>query len=226
MKRTNSLGHDPLEGEACIKNIFMNREPIPMGHDPLKEKMLLKKLKMKQLYGFHVILTTYNSRTSKRMQKLNISSGNSRHLNLEDEIALTKIFRDLIVKNNYKCIAYNICGDHVHLLVVCEKQNLVNIIQKLKSISSKLFNRLPLTQSYLRNADKRHLWSQKFYSAALDEFKLTSSNMGLNNNRNSHLFNTILYINRNRQKHNLTISSELESIITEFIMTIEQAYEM
>ncbi len=43
-KEPNPMGHDPLEVEASIKNIFMNREPIPLGHDPLEDEASIKNI--------------------------------------------------------------------------------------------------------------------------------------------------------------------------------------
>ena len=67
---------------------------------------------------------------------------NQVHLVLGEEILLTRIIRDIVKENEYQMLAYNICKDHVHLLPVCKLETLTEIIQKIKSVSSKLFHRL------------------------------------------------------------------------------------
>ncbi|OQY01281.1 MAG: hypothetical protein B6I20_07860, partial [Bacteroidetes bacterium 4572_117] len=37
-------------------------------------------------------------------------------------------------------IEYNICGDHMHLLLVCEEEELSKIVGKIKSITSRAAN--------------------------------------------------------------------------------------
>ncbi len=75
----------------------------------------------KDKQGFHVVLTTHNSRTSQRMIQLGICKGKPIYLSLEEEIALTEIIGNIIKENGYLCLEYNICKDHVHLLLVCEQ---------------------------------------------------------------------------------------------------------
>ncbi|MEX2588723.1 MAG: DNA methyltransferase, partial [Chitinophagales bacterium] len=98
--------------------------------------------KQKELEAFHIVLTTHNSRVSERMRQNNIKAGPPVNLSLGEEIALTEIFREIITENNYRCIAYNICKDHVHMVLVCEEEALIGMVQQLKSVSSKEFNRL------------------------------------------------------------------------------------
>lgn len=94
-----------------------------------------------ELYGYHNVLTTHNSRTSRRMQKYVGHRGPARVLSIREEIILTQIIGDIISENNYRCMAYNICNDHVHMIIVCAQEELTTIVRKLKSLSSKLFNR-------------------------------------------------------------------------------------
>lgn len=182
---------------------------------------------MEDLYGYHVVLTTHNSRTSQRMMNYNIIKGDPLLLDLEQEIQLTKIIGAIIVENDFKCIAYNICKDHLHLLLVCQENELIRIVQKLKSISSKRFNRSGAISSQLKKYHHNHLWSQKFYRAELDEWQWAHlSKKPGDVYRIDHLTNSIDYIRNNREKHHLKESDELTEIITSFLVTMEEAYQM
>ena len=134
----------------------------------LKKHDLLEK----ELYGYHVVLTIHNSRTSPRMITHGVQKGASLLLTLPEEIFLTEIIGKIIVENSCKCIAYNICRDHIHLLIVCPEGQLSRIIQKLKSISSKRFHQSGKIISYQPSDHHGHLWSQKFFRANLEEWTL------------------------------------------------------
>jgi len=85
--------------------------------------------KEKIKHAFHLVFTTHNSRTSQRMIDYKVKKGPALELNLVEEIELTKIFKNIIIENNYNCIAYNICKDHVHLILVCEEDTLTQIVK-------------------------------------------------------------------------------------------------
>ena len=93
---------------------------------------------LKEKQAFHVVLTTHNSRTSQRMMDLEILKGLPIELVLEEEIELTRIIGEIIQEKGYHCLEYNICKDHVHLVLVCEAEELTGIVQAIKSISSRL----------------------------------------------------------------------------------------
>jgi REP element-mobilizing transposase RayT len=177
------------------------------------------------LEGFHIVLTTHNSRTSARMKKYNVRKGPALRLGLEEEIALTRIFGKIIRESGFRCIAYNICVDHVHLILVCSPEKLTAQVQKIKSVSSKDFHRLNIPMSHDPLKHKGHLWSQKFYRATLDVWELnTVTNRPGFIYSDSYLQNAINYIRTNRYKHELTISEELELAIQEFVIDEETAF--
>ncbi len=203
--------------------------------------------RLKEKQAFHLVLTTHNSRTSQRMIDYNVQKGDPIELNLEEEIALTKIFADLIAENGYHCLAYNVCKDHVHLVLVCEAGELTEIIKILKGKSAYLFRKQlskgfqPLEQedtnedsssNGLKPIGGSHdplkhkgFWSQKFYHAALDEWTLaTTSNQAGYLQNDSHLGNAIAYIQTNRSKHELPESKALQKLIDAFITTQDTAF--
>ena len=166
------------------------------------------------LLGFHVVLTTHNSRTSNRMSIYKIERGDALLLTLQEEIELSIIIGKIITENNYRCVAYNICQDHVHLIIVCHEFELSRIVQKIKSISSKIFQRSNIAKTRNWSKQKYHLWSQKFFRAYLNEWQLARLSIRPGEVYESdHLMNSINYIQNNRIKHQLEYSKKLDEII-------------
>lgn len=213
IKCGNSLIDNPL---VAGDKAFNWHESFPRVFQPI-EKL-----------GYHIVLTTHNSRTSSRMVKYRVKKGDPIELNLYEEIALTKIIRDIIIENGYNCLAYNICKDHVHLILVCESGALHGIVQKIKSISSKEFHRLDLSSRSHDPLDHgNHLWSQKFFHADLQEWEEASmSHRPGYTYDDDYLGNAIAYIQSNRKKHGLPDSPELRSIIKSFTKDLDEAFEM
>lgn len=152
---------------------------------------------------FHITWVTHNSRKSERMLKYKIKKGASVILNDEQEIEITSYISKIIKEDNLLVFAYNICRDHIHIVIACEEEKLTNIIRKLKGKS---------TQLYKENhdiKDKLNLWAQKFNTSFIyDNYpKLISS---------------IEYVNNNRKKHNLYENKELQIIISEMCTVYEQ----
>lgn len=192
--------------------------------------------------GFHVVLTTHNSRTSQRMRDRGIIPGPALLLELDHEILLTQCIADVIIESGFKCIAYNVCRDHVHMIIVCQHVQLPKIMQKVKSVSSKNFRRTLRLRSVSMGQDPLgelgamrrsphhalahdHLWSQKFYRADLDVWTLhTLSNLPGYLYKTTHLENALHYILYNREKHQLPFSEELNSIIDTFRMEQNVAF--
>jgi REP element-mobilizing transposase RayT len=67
--------------------------------------------------------------------------GEAEWFDAEDELIITQTVRDIVIADKLNVIEYNICGDHMHILLVCEKEELPKIVGKLKSVSAKERNR-------------------------------------------------------------------------------------
>lgn len=156
------------------------------------------------------------------MRDLGIRPGKALILDLDQEIVLTSIIRDIILENGISCLAYNICGDHAHLVLVCHSGELSQIVKTIKGKSSFVFNKYRRA-SEIGNVSR--LWSTKFYHGDLDKWTLSniSNRVGWVYN-DTHLGNAINYIITNRIKHNLPKSSELEMLIEEFVISVEEAF--
>ena len=192
----------------------------------------------KDKQGYHVVFTTHNSRTSRRMIKYNIKKGPVINLNLTQEIELTKIIGDIVLESKFNCIAYNVCKDHVHMILVCEYKELSKQVQKIKAISSKLIKpflahgnsleNVPMNPTH-RKGSKTYtpFWSQKFFHADLDVWQLASiSKFPSFIYRDSYLDNALIYIQNNRIKHKLPKSEELQKQIVRFLIDQNVAFEI
>ena len=146
--------------------------------------MCLKK-KEKEVKAFHVTWATHNSRISDRMIEYKVKTGDPFIFSDEEEIKISEIINNIAKQEKYKILAYNICKDHIHMLIVCEPSELTNIVKVIKGKSSFLFKKY----LNIENNEKFHLWTQKFYAKEISE-----ENM---------LINTINYIINNRLKHEL-----------------------
>ena len=111
--------------------------------------------------------------------------------------------------------------------MVCNPIKLTKIIAKIKGYSSILFNKLEISKELNMKRHGNHLWSQKFFDANLDvwSFGSFSTRTGYVY-KDSYFNNAINYINTNRQKHNLPVSDELQSIIDGFLVSQENAFGM
>ncbi|MCD4691865.1 MAG: transposase, partial [Calditrichales bacterium] len=153
IKCGNSLIDDP---EVAGEKAFKWEEEFPQV------------FKIKEEKAWHITFATHDSRTSQRMidHKVRLRRHNGTRpyampiwLEMEDEIKVTEYISGVIKEDKLKVPAYNICGDHVHLILVCEKEERDGIVGKIKAISSRQYNiwtgkTIPATKSDAPDADK------------------------------------------------------------------------
>ncbi len=108
------------------------------------------------------------------------------------EYEISKIISDIVKDISLEVFAYNICHDHIHILIACNPSDLSNIIWKLKWQSTKIY------KDKHNIEDKIHLWWQKFNSEIVTN--------------KQQLINTIKYIKDNRIKHKLSDNKYLKKI--------------
>ena len=214
-RKLNSLNNNIKCGNSLIDDVTIAGDKAFNWHNNFPNIF-----KEKNKKAFHLVFTTHNSRVSQRMIEHNVKKGPALELDLEHEIELTTIFKQIIFENKYDCLAYNICKDHVHIIIVCEEEELNNIAKVLKGKSSYL---------YQFNGFKpigEPLWSQKFFFAQLDEliWSDVSPKPGYIAT-DSYLENAISYIKTNRFKHSLQESAQLKAIIKKFVVSLDVAFE-
>ena len=142
---------------------------------------------------YHVTWTTFNSRVSERMKLYNIYSDKEWiFFDMEQEFQISLILESIVKELNLKILAYNICKDHIHIVLFSNKSDLSLIISKLKWKATKLYkDKYDIT-------DKINLWWQKFNYTIIE---------------NKHqLLNTIDYVKKNRIKHWLPTNDKLNTI--------------
>jgi len=181
----------------------------------------------KERKAFHITTATHDSRTSQRMidYKVRELRDNGTRpkaegiwLTPEDEILITKTVTEIVKEDSLNVMAFNICGDHMHILLVCEEEEVSKIIQKIKAKTSRSVNikkgitttmeHAPLSGS--RGEKQNSLWTQKFGNNPIKDEK--------------QLWNTVAYIQNNREKHELPTIKEIEAFVKQMCCTCEQAF--
>ncbi|MCX6639751.1 MAG: transposase [bacterium] len=147
------------------------------------------------LQAYHITWVTHNSRISPRMieneaviHRLRIRKGinplvEPTWLDERLEVEISECIAEIVKEYKLRIIAYNICGDHVHIILICSETDRAKIVGILKGKSTFLMKKRKQV------TDELHLWAQK-YSWTLIE-------------SDDQLSNTINYISNNRQKHEL-----------------------
>ncbi len=210
IKCGNSLIDEP---EIAGKKAFNWQKEFPQVYRKKKKKI------------WHITTATHNSRYSQRMFDLHIKLGEPVWLSDKEELIVSKTIADIVKADQLNILAYNICGDHTHLLLVCTEEELPKIVQKIKSMSAKACNiamgrTIPGTVEHapqsrkgkstpLRGNTQFHLWTKKF-----GQKEIISTEQ---------LNNTIEYIRTNRSKHELPENPKIEKLKKEFLCTEKHA---
>jgi len=157
----------------------------------------------KQVY--HITWVTHNSRVSERMKKYSKNKGlQPLVLDIQREIEITSYISIIVKEDNLKLAAYNICADHIHLILCSENIKRDNIVRKLKGKSTQMY------KETRRMNETFNLWAQKYnYSIILSEEQLS---------------NTYEYIRCNRIKHNLPESAELQQTIDKMLTPFDKFF--
>jgi len=90
--------------------------------------------------AWHITTATHNSRYSQRMSDYHVQLGEPVWLTEKEEIIATKVIAEIAKKDALNILAYNICGDHMHMLLVCEEDEVPKIVGKIKSMTARACN--------------------------------------------------------------------------------------
>jgi REP element-mobilizing transposase RayT len=156
------------------------------------------------LKAFHIVWVTHSSRISERMVTYGIKSGEAVILNESMEYEITKHIKAIVTENSLNVLAYAICQDHVHMVLVCGEVARDNIIRKLKGKSAQLY------KDNHKITDQYHLWVQKYHWEEIttdEQFQ-----------------NVLNYVTHNRQKRDLSTGSELQGLIVDRTISVDKVY--
>jgi REP element-mobilizing transposase RayT len=83
----------------------------------------------------------------------------------EDEQVIMQTLAGVVKEDNLHVLAANICGDHLHLLLVCEEEEVPKIVGKLKAVCAKEYNRWKGNTTAITTRGHVHL-SEETYGTA------------------------------------------------------------
>lgn len=169
---------------------------------------------------WHIVTATHNSRCSQRMFNYRVHRGEPRLLTEKEELVITETVAEIVEKDHIFIPAYNICKDHMHFVLICEKEEVPKIVGKIKAMTARAANiaagrtrgHAPLSAPGApgtRGETQCHLWVQKFYRKEIRD--------------NEQYLNTVHYIRNNRIKHKLPASDAIKTATAGFICTIADA---
>jgi len=113
------------------------------------EKEFPKIFHEKQKRPWHITTAVHDSRTSERMIEYDVrrlrDHGTRPYpepmlLSKEEEIIITETVAKIVEEDKLNVLAYNICFDHMHLLLVCEEEEVPKIVGKIKSMTARAVN--------------------------------------------------------------------------------------
>lgn len=90
--------------------------------------------------SWHVTTAIHNSRYSQRMSDNHVKLDKPIWLSEKDELVITESIALIVKEDMLNVLEYNICRDHMHILLVCEKEELSKIVGKLKAVSGRKCN--------------------------------------------------------------------------------------
>ncbi|MDR2083878.1 MAG: N-6 DNA methylase [Bacteroidales bacterium] len=217
-RKLNSLNDNIKCGNSLIS------DPEVAGDKAFDwQKEFPQVFKEKEKKAFHITTAIHDSRTSQRMIDYKVRQKRYNGtlpepqvypLSDNDEQIITETIAKIVKEDGLNVMAYNICVDHLHLLLVCEEEEVPKIVGKIKSMTARACNiARGVTIPYNNGAcpivkeketacrplveEKRGetqvpLWTQKFGCK-----EITSDEQ---------LWNTVEYIRNNRVKHGLADS--------------------
>jgi REP element-mobilizing transposase RayT len=171
-------------------------------------------LEEKEENFFHITWVTHNSRVSERMKKYKVRSGKPLYLSSSEEAEIAAYISEIADSDDLKIFMFNICRDHVHMLLMCENTERDNIVRKLKSVSARKFfqkeRELSRVEGHggLPPCDKiNRLWAQKYNWSVLTD--------------DNSIGNVYEYIKFNREKHSLPFNRRLKEVIEKMLTPFE-----
>lgn len=143
-RKLNSLNNNIKCGNSLID------DPAIAGEKAFCwEKEFPQVFREKQKKAWHITTAVHDSRTSERMVEYEVRRLRDHGtrpkpepmlLSEEEEIIVTETVSKIVCEDKLNLLAYNICFDHMHLLLVCEEEEVPKIVGKIKSMTARAVN--------------------------------------------------------------------------------------
>ena len=186
--------------------------------------------KEKEKSTWHITTATHNSRYSQRMFDNYVKLDEAVWISEEEELIISETIAEIAKTDNINIPACNICGDHLHMILVCEEKEMTKIVGKIKAMTARACNiamgrtattfattrgHAPLSDTNTDTKRKRgktqnSLWTQKFGKKRIND--------------NEYYNNTLNYIRNNKTKHKLPENKKLQKTIDSFVCTTKHAF--
>lgn len=217
-RKLNSLNNNIKCGNSLID------DPEVAGEKAFSwEKEFPEVFKEKNKFAFHITTALHDSRTSDRMVKYKARERRFEGtkpdpevfpMTKEEEELIASTVADIVREDKLNIAAFNLCWDHMHILLVCEEEEVPKIMHKIKGRTARACNMLrnkginPL--DVLHKDGSTPFWTQKYGCKPVTT--------------EEHFWNTYNYIENNKVKHDLPKNPKLEKIIFGFVKTYEDCF--
>lgn len=201
---------------------------------------------MKQKFAYHLTTAIHDSRTSQRMidyrarerrfnGKKPLPDVNYMSSKIEELIAIT--VSEIVSEEKLNIAAFNLCRDHMHILLVCAEDEVPKIMHKIKGRTARVCNKwIALNNDNLQNIGNPLIKGINPLDALDDKRNTTklkdgstpfwTQKYGCNPIKTSeHYWNTVNYIEKNKVKHNLPNNPKLQAIIQCFVKSYEECFK-
>ncbi len=199
---------------------------------------------MKQKFAYHITTAIHDSRTSQRMidycarerrfdGEKPLPDVNYMSKEIEELIAVT--VSEIVNEEKLTIAAFNLCRDHMHILLVCAEDEVPKIMHKVKGRTARVCNKwIANNNGNLHNKginpldDKCNPLDGKYSTTKLKDGSTPfwTQKYGCNPIKTSeHYWNTVNYIEKNKVKHNLPNNPKLQAIIQCFVKSYEECFK-
>jgi REP element-mobilizing transposase RayT/type I restriction-modification system DNA methylase subunit len=227
------------------------------------QKEFPKVFQKKNKKAFHITTAIHDSRTSQRMIDYKVREKRFmgtmpepqvNYLTDNDEIVIAETVAILVKELQLNILAFNVCKDHIHIVLVCEEEELDEIVRKIKGRTAREVNKSNgINPIIISESDKgfqplvvggddivfgEHDTDNKGLKPLVKEKEeekvkgeksvpLWTQKFGRKEIvDDNQLFNTIDYVNTNRVKHNLPENSNkgFQALVDSITCNYEYAF--
>ena len=224
-RKLNSLNNNIKCGNSLID------DPTIAGEKAFCwEKEFPQVFREKQKKAWHITTAVHDSRTSERMVEYEVRRFRDHGtrpkpepmlLSEEEEIIVTETVSKIVREDKLNLLAYNICFDHMHMLLVSEEEEVPRIVGKIKSMTARAVNiamgrTVPMMETPIGTTaaataghdplslPDANLPDDELPKKGIPQCSLWTRKFGNTYiDSEEHLYNAIQYIQTNREHHDL-----------------------